>query len=135
MTDDKEILLPVHHCPTCGLDTPALDPMACPECGTFMDWPRKRAAPKPPRDMRFPADDWDEQLAVRVAVGERTRKLQANQRPAGTVTELERKRALRAEMRREVHRLRDEGLSIAQTARKLSKSESYVSQLRREPLD
>lgn len=49
MTVPSQGNMPVHHCPTCGLDTPALDPLDCPGCGTFLDWPVR---PETPRQRR-----------------------------------------------------------------------------------
>lgn len=116
--------VPIHHCPSCGRDVPSLDPIDCPGCGTRLEWP-DRSPLRPP-----PVID-----PARAAFGDYVRHLKRNQRAPGTAAEVERKAAQRADHRREVHRLRNEGLSIAQTASRLEISQSYVSKLRREPLD
>jgi hypothetical protein len=43
--------MPVHHCPECGLDTPSLDPIDCPECGTRLG---EQPRPKPPVELSVP---------------------------------------------------------------------------------
>jgi hypothetical protein len=116
----------VRHCLTCGLDTASIDPLYCPDCGTFLE-----NAPRP-RQGRPAAEEPDEVRAARLAYGLYVRRLKVKAEPPGELAVLETRRGRRAHYRDEVHRLTMEGKSIARIAVELKISKGYVSELRRE---